>query len=572
MVKGCPRLFARMPRWSLLSGAPRAGDAVPPRGLPRAASAADALRRARRVAWLSSALFVWGAAGLLVLLLTGRVSGTTLAQVGILPAALGAAAVWVVHRRRPDVPGVLPAAGALGTLALVLAVAGHVLHPRGAMLAPLLPPQVGALAGLPAWAGVVLLLALLLFVPLYAGARLNAIRLGLEAGGRDARGPVRWTESLVRDEADALHEPAPWRRLAAGKLRRFGEGLLVPGLLALDVAGTLAHRARLLVQRRTHDRIRFDAELPALRETLAAAGAFPEGDGRGLVVGVPEGGEVRVERRRLVLPAPVAVLDVEGARDDVRAFRALLETTVPHAGAQCWGAAARRWERRLNGLTRDAEKASTLEERSVLLEEANRVAASLAQRETSEEDRAVLDLKDARLRLLLSTRLLSEPPGARPEERRPAPGPTLTPPLSSLMGAGGLAAARRLVFVPFWVLPVRTPWGEQEVAVSATTGRLDADESRALLEAMRRRAPVLLLEGHKGATFLPAPPPTAALLRSLRPMLRRGASVPEGALEAGRATETVFVPFLATEEGYVNALTGTKAPDLGNGPLSPKLS
>lgn len=554
-----------MPRWSLLSGAPRAGDAVPPRGLPRGVGASDALRRALLVAWVSSALFVWGAAGLVVLAFAGRVSGTTLAQGGILPAGLAALALFLLHRAKPEARAPLPAAAGFASLAVVLAVAGHVLHPRGAMLAPLLPPQVALRAGLSAAAGVALLVLLVLVVPVYAGARLRALRLGLEGGGRDARSPLRGAEALVREDADALLAPARWGALGGGALRRFGEGLLLPGLLALDVAGTLARRARLALARAAHDRIRFESDLAPLADALRGAGAFPEPDGRALVVGLPEGGEVRVERRRLVLPAPAHVLDVEGAPDDVRAFRALLETTLPHAGLQSWGAAARRWERRLNGLARDAEKAVTLEERSLLLEETGRVAALLAERELSEEDRAVLHLKEARLRLLLTTRILGEPPGARIEERRPAPGPALPPPLSSLMAAGGLAAAKRLVFVPHWILPVRTPWGEQEIVVNAATGRLDLDESRALLEAMRRHRPALLVEGLKGATFLPAPPPTAALLRSLRPALRRGAALPEGVLEGARATETVYVPFLGLDDGYVNALTGARAPDLGPG-------
>jgi len=162
--------------------------------------------------------------------------------------------------------------------------------------------------------------------------------------------------------------------------------------------------------------------------------------------------------------------------------------------------------------------------------------------------------------VLVATRLLSEPVGVRPEGRVLAPAPALAPDLARVLDAGGLALLRRAVFVPHWVLPIRTRAGEVEVLVNALTHKPLADDARAaLLSCATERAPVLFLDAPRSVSFLPAPEPTAAVLRELRDAFP-GADV---APSVNAPCEWLLVPYLPTSDGYVNAVTGEKAPDLG---------
>jgi hypothetical protein len=211
-------------------------------------------------------------------------------------------------------------------------------------------------------------------------------------------------------------------------------------------------------------------------------------------------------------------------------------------------------------MARDAARARTLEERSLLAEEAERLERILDARDLPHDEWLALRAwATQRLRLQLATQLLSEPVGPRTEGRVLSPAPALAPELATLLDAGGLAGLRRLVYVPHWILPVRDRWGEREVLVNALTHKPDLAHGAAVLHAARARAPSLFLDAPSSVQFLPAPEPTAAVLRELREALPRADVAPA---VAGPA-EWLLVPYVPTPEGYVNAVTGARAPDLG---------
>jgi hypothetical protein len=538
-----------MPSWSLLSGSPRVGEAV---GAAPGLSSDAFTRHARLVGFVSSVVLVWAAAGLLAALLS-RAGAGQVAVLGILPAAVGALVLFLLSRgeRRP----LLRAAAALATLAVVLAVAGHLLHARSASVRFLFPPGFGGAAS--AW-GVLALLLGLLVLPLVAATRLRAMSLGFDASGSDARAPRALWGALAQRDLDDAPRPS---RAAVGVLLRLGEAWLLPGLLALDVAGTLVLRAGGAFSRKARDRLHAEADLVALAYALTQHDVPAEAteDGTALRVRLPEGGAVVLRARSLAFPDAEArrVLDATGAPEDLRRVRRLLEGPLCAHALFAWSRVGRRIEARLNALLLESAQAGTLEERALLLEESERLERALGARELSGEEWTLLATwKLQRLRAGLVSRMLSEPPGARPDTRVAAPAPALTPPLARVMEAGGLSAMRRAVFVPHWVVPVRTPWGERDVVVNALTGRADPDESRRLLDAMRERAPTMLLEMGRASAFLPAPVPTAALLREMRGL---------GGARPGHlaAIETLYVPFVPGPAGYVNAVTGSVAPDLG---------
>lgn len=425
-------------------------------------------------------------------------------------------------------------AAAMGGLALAAAL--------GARDAPFVPPAWG-------WAA---LAGAIVLVPLLVGMRIGALHVAQRAGGRLARGPRLMVEALVRRGDDALGAPE-WRRLPQGLAARWALGAFAPVAL-------LAH----LVPLRPADRVRAEASIPALSEALAAAGARVERDGSTLSIQLPPAHEgatpapARLRPRRTLDGA--RALDARGPPEALRRLRRLLEGPAAHALLFTTSAPAQRWERRLNALAREALVASTLEERSLLLEETDRLRQALEARALAGEEWTILSLKEARLRALLSQRLLSEPPGMRLDGNALAPLPALAPDLARVLDAGGLGAMGRVVFVPFWILPVETPWGEQEVCVNGATGRYDAEESRALLAAMRERGPGLLVEAGAKPQFLPHAPPTGALLRELR---AHGVRIPPEVATGATPADVVYVPYLAGPHGYASGVTGNAAPDLG---------
>lgn len=514
-----------------LAGGPSLGE----RSGGAASGAGAFVRSFHRAALVGSALLLWGLVGVVAWAFRGRVEPTTLVVAGTLPLAVLGLALFLPRRRALDA-----AAFSLLTLALAFAAAGHVLHPRGAALAPFFPAAPAALAALAA--------------PLLAGWRAHALDLGLAATGRLPRAlPLR---ALVTERPEDLLRPSyRWKRVVAGLARRLFDGLRLPGLLAVDVVLTLLARVR------PGERVHLDADLDALERAFAAAGASCSFDGAALDVQLPDHGRVRVKRRQLAFPTtgPAAVLDLAGPPAATAEVRRLLETDLCHVGRFAWTMQGLRWEARLNALLRDASQASTLEERSVLLDEAQRVERLLESRDLMAEERSLLrGWKAQRLRVLLSAKLLSEPVGPRTEGRIVAPAPALAPDVGQVIDAGGLATLRRAVFVPHFVVPVRTGWGEHEVLVNALTGAPDLDAGEDVLSWARERGATLFLAVPRGAQFLPAPEPSAALLRALREAVR-GADV----AHATTAPDTLFVPFLPSEGGYVNGVTGARAADLG---------
>lgn len=491
--------------------------------------------------------FVWAASGLLAFVLSGRVDAASVALLGLAPAAVAAVALFVASRGQRGV--LLTLASVAATLVVVLAVAGHLLHARGEGLRFAFPPMLGD--GL---AGALLLLLGLLLVPLGVGIRLRALVLGYDASGADAASSRALLLALTQRHLDDAPRGA---HVPLALLRSLGEAWMLPGLLLLDFVTLPARRGR--------DRLHADVSLPSLAEGLAAEGCHPERLGQGLRVRLPPraegdlGGVVLVRPRRLAFPAfeSSRALDVSGDAEDVRRLRRLLEGPLCGRIVFSWSRVGRRVEARLNALLHDADRANTLEERGLLLEEVDRMERSLAARDLSPGEWTILvGWKLQRLRGHLLSRMLHEPPGARADGRVPAPAPALLPPLSRVMEAGGLAAMRRAVFVPHWIVPVATAWGERDIVVNALTGRADALDGPRILEAMARQGPSLLVDAARPEAFLPAPAPTAALLRELR--------VHGGATPVHLAgVELAYVPFVPTEDGYVNAVTGAEAPDLG---------
>lgn len=429
--------------------------------------------------------------------------------------------------------------------AATVARARRVAYAAGALLAGLVALLVAGFVGAPLpWWGWTLAGVGLALVPLYGGARVQALERAFDASGRRA-GLAQLARILVA-------------RRGVGALLALARGWTLPFVALADLAtlplGLLPGR----------DRIHAQADLDALAGALGEAGASVEPRGRGLAVRLParlEGDEppvLRVTPRRLTFPrvAHAEHLELRGPDAELRRLRAFLEGPCCHALVFAWSAPAVRLEMRLNHMLREAAVASTLEERSLLLDEANRMATVLVERDLNEEEHAVLaTLKGQRLRGLLATRMLTEPPGTRPEGRTLAPAAAMAPPLARILEQGGLANVKRLVFVPHWVVPVQTPWGEEDTLVNALTGKPPEDGGALLLDAMRRRAPGHLLDAGGKAQFLPAPAPTAALLREARAF--------GGMSHAAPTLEIVYVPFLPGPDGYVNAVTGEKAADLG---------
>lgn len=503
-----------------------------------AASGADSFARSFRAsALLGSAALMWAFVALGSILLVNRIEATTTLFFAVPLFVVGAALTF--WRRSLPVGCV-----ALG-LAFGVAGIGHVLG-----------PNVNALDPLFLNAGVVFPAVGLLVFPLLSGWRARALDLALRATGRRPRGfPLR---ALIADEGDELltHDLTA-KRAALGAARAWLDGWTLPGLVALDVA----HRLRPGHVERLH----FDADLPTLERAFASVGATTELRARSLVLQLPNKRErVRLRRHRLAFPRgeQAFVIEISGPRADAHEARRILETDLAHVGRFAWTAQGLRWEARLNALIHDAHSAASLEERSALLEEAARIERLLDARDLMGDERQLLrGWKAQRLRILLSNKLLSEPVGPR-GERALAPAPALAPELSMILEAGGLSSLRRLVFVPHWIVPVRTPWGEQEVVVNALTHKADLAAGLSVLRAARERGASLFVVAPRGVQFLPAPEPNASILKTIREAGVKG----KASYDSGVTMEIIYVPFVPSEDGYHNAVTGEAASDMGPAP------
>lgn len=490
----------------------------------------------RRAAWAGSAALLWGLAGALSWALAGRADPFLLLGIAGAVALVGVILALARASR--------PAALAL-TAALALAASGHLLHANGAALRPFFPPALASGAS-----GVLLVLAALVVAPLLAGWRAHALSLALSTTGRKPRFlPLRALDA--RSGADLLRAPdRPW----LGALRRLGEGYLLPGASLMDIGG----RALRVGADTLHGRLEPEAAARALVE----AGFAVEPARAGLVVTTGEaqgGARVRVRPVPLAL-SPQGGIEVRGPFEARRAVRRVLESDASAAIAMCWTEAGRRLEAKLDTLLREAQVASSLEERSALYEEAQRVERVLESRDLLHDDWVALRAwKAHRLRASLAHRLLGEPVGPRTEGRILAPAPALRPDLARVMDAGGLLLLPRLVYVPHWIVPVRSPWGELDVLVNALTGK-PHPEGDALLAASREQGAGLMLDLPRGVRFLPAGEPTAALLRDLREALPRGVDV---ARASEGPIEWLLVPHVPGPEGYIDAVTGAAASDLG---------
>lgn len=505
-----------------------------------AASGADSFARAFRAsALLGSAAVLWAFVALGSALLVGRIEATaTLFVAGPLLLVGGVLTLWRVT---------LPAGCAAVGLAFGVAGIGHVLGPNLDAFDPiflgvgLVIPALGILA-----------------LPLISGWRTRALDLALRATGRRPRGlPLR---ALTADEGDELLvNNVTAKRAALGALRAWLDGWTLPGLVALD----LAHRLRPGHVERVH----VDADLARLERAYASVGATTDLRARSLVLQLPNRSDrVGLRRHRLAFPRgeQAFVIEISGPRAAAHEARRLLETELAHVGRFAWTAQGLRWEARLNALIHDAHDAASMEERSALLEEAARVERLLDARDLMGDERQLLrGWKAQRLRILLSNKLLSEPVGPR-GERALAPAPALAPELSMILDAGGLSSLRRLVFVPHWIVPVRTPWGEQEVVVNALTHKADIAAGLSVLRAARERGASLFVVAPRGVQFLSAPEPNASVLKTIREAGVKG----KAAYDSGSAMEIIYVPFVPSDDGYHNAVTGEAAADMGPAPTA----
>lgn len=518
-----------------------------------------------RAAWLggaaSAVLTLWAAAGALHAVLaphgagavgrgaglggTGGALPVVLAAMAGLAALVAALLIARAAQRRRGGSGrafVEPLAVVV-TLLLAAAAAGHLLHPRGASLRPLMPdalaPPLDAFA----------LLLGLIAAPLLGGLVERGAGQALDAAGASPWRPrIRGASTLG----------AAWAR-----------GLRLPGLLALDALLSVAGRIRDGVRRDARHRLHVVIPLDGLARAAAAHGhaasLAPDGT---LVLTRPaaEGrvapSRVVVRRDRLAFPRADAdrVIELRGDPDDLRALRRELDAHLLERGRWAWTTQGRRLEAQLDALLDEADDAHTLEARASLLHAAEAFARVLPHRALLADEHDLLERhKLPRLRELLET-LVDGPAddAAGPRTRSAlAPAPAFAPRLERLLDSGGLRAAERLVYVPYALVPVGTRHDEVEVLVNTLTEEVDPVETRALLKAAARRAPRLHAEGHR-PTFLPPPTPTAALVNRARDAVRRSRG--RGRTHArSEAVELLYVPFVKTDDGWTNAVTGTEA-------------
>lgn len=478
------------------------------------------------------------------------------AAAGLATAALALGVVAAASGRRATL------AGALGGAAFLAAAA------TAGTLAPPVPP-LSALA----------LLALPPFLAL-AGLRLHATALAVDTGGA---GPRRapWRRALhVARASDALVA----RRLGVAGLalrvaRLAVEALAAgPTVLAEEVAHGL-RRSRAALGGRAVAYVHGEADLAVLAEAAQAAGHGAQAWGGTLVLvpgvadprrldrdepGALDQKGVRVTRARLRWPAVAAAdqLVLVGPPLALRRARRVVEHDLAFVCRFTWCAEARRLERRVNAMRADAALASTVEERSLLLQEAQRLEQLAVHRAWTGEEAQVLLAKLARVRLALQDALLNDPVGVKDARRTTAPGPVLAPDLGALVAAGGLGAVRAVTYVAYWVVPLDAPSGEWEIAVNAATGRFDRADSAAVLRAIEDRGATHFVDGQRTTRFVAPPPSTAALVAEAARAAKEEFRLKDAWIDPALA-DVVYVPFVDAPDGrFLNAVTGAESEDV----------
>lgn len=575
-----------MAPWTLLAGGPRHGE-LAVRGLRKGSVGARVAS-----AWLAAAasglVTLWALAGVAQVLLVGE--GAPLAGVArVVPVAfalvaVGAFGVHVVSRDGRE--GAFRAAAAMATLAVAAALP---VTGVSAWLGPALlsARYVGAGLALALVAGVAVV------APLAGSLHVRAQGVALNVAGTRLRHPPLGRILLGADATDLVSPtPAGAGRLVGASLGALVEGWGYPALVVGDVLATVVMRARARMGGLALDRVHVDVAPGRLLEAVGAAGLRAEAQGRRVLVtvptrvraevaadrtpgparrvaravgralaGAPPDGRVEVRWRRVRLPAAARgrVLDVRGPPAAVRELRRAFEGDLAFVGPHAWSAEATRLERRVDGLHRDAAVAVTVEERTRLLEEAEGLARRVEGRDLLAEELEVLRAKLARVRLGLQDALLRHAGRPKTPERLLAPQPVLEADLEEEVRAGGSGSGKGLRYVPHWIVPVETRWGELEVVVNAATGRIVPAESRRLHARMVARSPRLLLDATRAPRFLEAPDPAGRVVAEVRRHLRHEAGYWGPFSLDEELVETVLVPFVPGEDGAaVNVLTGER--------------
>lgn len=518
--------------------------------------AREAASHARACAVAGGVVTVWLLAGALAPLLA-RFSSAGVALVGIVPPLVVGAALLAAKPHAARVAG-----GVLVTLGLAAAIGGHAVGPRGADVQSLLPPSFFVAVGLPPVVAAAFVGALLVIVPLWAGARVHGIGVTLDATGATARSIRLDAATMGAREAADLDARVPAPRVVAGALARLAEGYHFAGAMAAVAAAAVVDAVRARSARERVARLHADVTLETLAMALAERGVVADViDGRLRATVPPTAASdaapvVRVRLVTLRFPRVAAdqLVEIAGEADAVQRFRALVEQDLAHLARFTWSRPARRLEARIDGMAAEARVVGSVEERSILLEEIDTLARVIARRRLSHDEWAILQWKAQRLRARLATSLAGEPTAPKREDRVKTPAAALAPDLAHVMSAGGLSAIERLAFAPHWVVPVESAWGEREIVIDAATARHDAATSAALLDAMATRPPLPFLEVGRRATFATAPTPTASLLRALRETLPSGLRASAASVEA--PMECVLVPVLGGAGERVNGVTG----------------
>ncbi|HWG90268.1 MAG TPA: hypothetical protein VNZ52_05395 [Candidatus Thermoplasmatota archaeon] len=434
----------------------------------------------------------------------------------------------------------------------------------------LLGLSAAAFASTPDLVSAILFAAALFLVPFAVGLWAEAQTLALAAAGSSF--------SPLPLRALLLHSRGPFEppTLDVLPLLQREARLVARGWVVM--AATLAHGFRVALawaQRgQVVDALHAEVEPAAVEERLRSEGLAVAREGRRLVVqpvapASPGGPAVPVRdeavhlqwtRLRLLrLPEGGSLVRITGPPKGVRRLRKTLEGELLFEARFAWSGPARRLEARLNGLARDAQRASSIEEVSTLLADVKGVQAGLARRDFLHDDALVLSEKAHRLRALLEGRLLTGPLGAKGPDRAVAPGPALLPDVGRLVDAGDalLAAPSSFLYVPYLVVPFTSRLGGGEVLVGGATLHVDAEEGSQLLAAVSRGC-TRILESGRHASFLPAPPVTPHVMDLVEADLRQRVGLTGPLVLDAGTVEVLYVPHVRVEGSLVSAVTGRR--------------
>lgn len=445
-------------------------------------------------------------------------------------------------------------------------------------------------------------IAVVLAVAAMTGLYVHAVALAVDGAGlAPSRAP--FVRALAAREAGGILTPPRPVEYVTGALHVTVLGFAVPALAIAGLAGTIIRNARARAVGDIRDELHCDVDLESLGEGLAEEQFGSRAWDRHLDVSVPVAnptdvkldaadsrvrrfiadlarvGErardddedgvdvVRVSQRHVTVP-PLAhgnTLLLRGSPRAVRRLRRVIETRVLFRCVFAWSEEAVRYERRLNRLAREAITARTVEERALLLDEANRLEVILNGRAFLEEEWNVLaGWKTARVRAFVQDMMLTEPVGLKSPGRVLAAGPALPLHLGRLVESAGLANVVKIRYVPYWLIPVATGLGERDILVNALTRRVDLEESAELLDAVARDGTTYFVDGTRKSQFIPPIPPSGALFGEVRQSLRLGLGYRGPIHVEDELLDTIYVPFaeISTEGRVVNAVTGRDAPDV----------